>query len=33
VPIAEVAGKKRLVPREHEMVRAARGIGVALGDA
>ncbi|MBZ8138809.1 6-phosphofructokinase [Rubrivivax gelatinosus] len=33
VPIAEVAGKNRLVPREHEMVRAARGIGVALGEA
>ena len=32
VPIAEVAGKNRLVPPDHELVRAARGIGVSLGD-
>ncbi|MGC4077610.1 MAG: ATP-dependent 6-phosphofructokinase [Rubrivivax sp.] len=32
VPIAEVAGKNRLVPRDHELVRAARGIGVSLGE-
>ncbi|MCD0418168.1 ATP-dependent 6-phosphofructokinase [Rubrivivax sp. JA1024] len=32
VPISEVAGKNRLVPRDHELVRAARGIGVSLGE-
>jgi len=33
VPIAEVAGRNRRVPADHELVRAARGIGVALGEA
>jgi 6-phosphofructokinase 1 len=33
VSIAEVAGRNRTVPPDHEMLRAARGLGVALGEA
>jgi 6-phosphofructokinase 1 len=32
VEIAQVAGKVRTVPPDHEMVRAARTIGVTFGD-
>jgi 6-phosphofructokinase 1 len=32
VPIAQVAGRNRLVPVDHALLSAARGIGVALGD-
>lgn len=32
VPLAEVAGKVKLVPPDHEWVAAARKIGVGLGD-
>ena len=32
VSLAEVAGRQRLVPLDHPMLRAARGIGVSLGD-
>ena len=31
-PLDEVAGRTRNVPLDHELVRAARGIGVSLGD-
>lgn len=31
VPIAEVAGRNRLVPPEHPLVQAARGLGVFVG--
>lgn len=31
VPIAEVAGKNRLVPPDHELLRAATALGVLLG--
>jgi phosphofructokinase-like protein len=31
--IAEVAGRNRTVPPDHELVLAARGLGVALGEA
>lgn len=33
VPIEEVAGKKRLVPLDHPLVKAARAVGTCLGDA
>jgi ATP-dependent phosphofructokinase / diphosphate-dependent phosphofructokinase len=32
VPLEQVAGKNRLVPRDHALVKAARNIGVCLGD-
>jgi 6-phosphofructokinase 1 len=32
VPLTEVAGRNRLVPLDHERVRAARALGVCLGD-
>ena len=32
VGLAEVAGRNRLVPMDHELVAAARGLGVCLGD-
>ena len=32
VPLAEVAGKNRLVPAGHALLQAARGTGVMLGD-
>ena len=32
VPIAEVAGRNRTVSPDHELLRAARGLGVSLGD-
>jgi hypothetical protein len=32
VPLAEVAGKNRLVPADDALLRAARGTGVVLGD-
>jgi 6-phosphofructokinase 1 len=32
VPLADVAGRNRLVPLDHSLVRAARGLGVCLGD-
>ena len=32
VPIADVAGNLRLVPTDHEWVRAARRVGTCLGD-
>ena len=32
VPIADVAGRNRCVPSNHELVRATRGIGVSLGE-
>ena len=32
VPLTDVAGRNRLVPVDHELVRAARGLGVCLGD-
>jgi 6-phosphofructokinase 1 len=32
VPLADVAGRNRLVPADHTLVRAARGLGVCLGD-
>jgi ATP-dependent phosphofructokinase / diphosphate-dependent phosphofructokinase len=32
VPIAEVAGKTRTVPPDHDLVRAARAVGTSFGD-
>jgi 6-phosphofructokinase 1 len=32
VPLADVAGKVKYVPRDHELVQAARKVGVGLGD-
>lgn len=32
VPLADVAGRNRLVPLDHALVRAARGLGVCLGE-
>jgi 6-phosphofructokinase len=32
VPIAEVAGRRKLVPPDHPWVQSARDIGVCLGD-
>jgi 6-phosphofructokinase 1 len=32
VPLEQVAGKRQLVPREHEWVHTARHVGVSLGD-
>ena len=32
VPLADVAGRNRLVPADHALVRAVRGLGVCLGD-
>lgn len=32
VPLANVAGKQRLVPRDHPLIAAARGIGTSFGD-
>lgn len=32
VPLEQVAGKRRIVPLDHEMVRAARLVGTCLGD-
>jgi phosphofructokinase-like protein len=32
VPMVEVAGRVRTVPTDHEMVRTARGLGIAFGD-
>jgi 6-phosphofructokinase 1 len=31
VPISEVAGRNRLVPAEHDLLQAARSLGVSLG--
>jgi 6-phosphofructokinase 1 len=31
VPISRVAGRMRLVPRDHELIRAARAVGTWLG--
>jgi len=31
VAIADVAGKVRLVPPDHELIRAARSVGTYLG--
>jgi 6-phosphofructokinase 1 len=33
VPLSEVAGRARLVPRDHPLLDAARGLGVCLGIA
>ena len=33
VPISEVAGRTRLVPLDHGLVQAARGLGISLGDS
>ena len=32
VPLRQVAGKVKYVPRDHEWIRAARAVGTALGD-
>jgi 6-phosphofructokinase len=32
VPLKQVAGKVKYVPRDHEWIRAARAVGTALGD-
>ena len=32
VPLKNVAGKIKFVPRDHEWIRAARAVGTALGD-
>jgi ATP-dependent phosphofructokinase / diphosphate-dependent phosphofructokinase len=32
VPFAEVAGKQRLVPLDHPLIKAARGVGTCFGD-
>jgi 6-phosphofructokinase 1 len=32
VPLAEVAGKLKVVPPNHPLIQAARCIGVSLGD-
>ncbi|HCX84965.1 MAG TPA: 6-phosphofructokinase, partial [Micrococcales bacterium] len=32
VPLADVAGKVKLVPLEHDWVTAARKVGTGLGD-
>ena len=32
VPLEEVAGKRRVVPLDHELVTSAREIGMCLGD-
>jgi ATP-dependent phosphofructokinase / diphosphate-dependent phosphofructokinase len=32
IPISEVAGKKRLVPLDHELIETARAVGTCLGD-
>jgi len=33
VPISEVSGKKKLVPRDHPLVKAARLVGTSFGEA
>ena len=32
VPLAQVAGKVKLVPQDHEWITAARQVGTGLGD-
>lgn len=32
VPLAEVAGYKKLVPKEHEWIKSARDVGTCMGD-
>ena len=32
VPLKQVAGKVKYVPRDHEWIQAARAVGTALGD-
>jgi 6-phosphofructokinase len=32
VPLEDVAGKKKLVPQDHHLIRTARHLGVSLGD-
>jgi 6-phosphofructokinase 1 len=32
VPLAEVAGRRRTVPRDHPLITAARNVGTCLGD-
>jgi 6-phosphofructokinase len=32
LPLARVAGRVKLVPRDHELVRAARAMGTSFGD-
>jgi ATP-dependent phosphofructokinase / diphosphate-dependent phosphofructokinase len=32
VPISDVAGKQRLVPRDHRLIHAARSVGTCFGD-
>jgi len=32
VPLEKIAGKRRQVPLDHELVRSARLIGTCLGD-
>jgi 6-phosphofructokinase 1 len=32
VPLAEVAGRIRVVPLDHPLLQAVRGLGVCVGD-
>ncbi|HUN80932.1 MAG TPA: ATP-dependent 6-phosphofructokinase [Phycisphaerae bacterium] len=32
VPISDVAGKQRLIPRDHRLIQAARSVGTCFGD-
>ena len=31
-PLSEVAGKTKFVPRDHEMVRIAKNMGISFGE-
>ena len=32
IPLEEVAGKRRLVPKDHPWIQAARMVGTSFGD-